>query len=407
MANTEGTSLKDIFFKLGSAIFLGILVLMLIFTLLRSDLEQAGMDMITGKSAISAGSIAGESVGMDSFNAAKRYCFQAYQGAIPDNQLGDCAFMVLKGLYVSNQIAKTVGYTVSEETIRQSLWEEAQRRVKLSYRGAGYSDEEMEKPDQIYRQFLQEAPIRFRVEAAVQGSLQPILLKSELKKTDSELAEQSSASESTIDLNAIVYTEDDLIRISKNEIEPTEAQLKELYEKEKQDPSVALKQPDGHIPSFEERKSILRGKFLIEARKNALESLKGKIKLLQNEPDGLSKLSAMLGSSSISVRSKKLQDLKELNSSKGKFNLSSDKRFFQDLASQPFGQKRSSGPYRDGDKYAIAEFLAFHPGQAKPNLSKQLIRDSAVQVNGFLSEIPLALSEEITVERKVRTAPEE
>ncbi|TGK17462.1 hypothetical protein EHO61_13850 [Leptospira fluminis] len=404
MTNTEGTSLKNIFFKVGSALFLGVLVLMLIFTLLRSDVEQAGMDMLTGKANIKAGKIGGKDVPMDSFNAGRRYCYQMYQGQIPDNQLGECSFMILKGMFVANTIANALGYTVSEDMIRQSLWEEAQKRVKLSYRGAGYSDEEMEKPDQVYRQFLKEAPMRFRVEAAVQGSVQANLLHSDVRKTDDELSVQSEASTAKVDLNAVVYTDEDLTRIANQNVEPTDLQLRELYQKEITDPNFP-KGKDGKIAAFEERKSILRGKFLIEARKNSIENLKGKIKSLQNEPDGLSKVAALFGTGTVSVRDKGFSDLKSLASQKGNFSLIADKRFFQDLTSSTFGQRKSAGPYKDGDKYALVEFVALRFGN--PGTSTVLrIREASTILNGFLAEIPQSIADEITVERLARSAEE-
>ncbi|EQA36118.1 hypothetical protein LEP1GSC047_3332 [Leptospira inadai serovar Lyme str. 10] len=404
MTNTEGTSFKDIFFKVGSALFLGVLVLMLIFTLLRSDVEQAGMDMLTGKANIKAGKIGGKDVPMDSFNAGRRYCYQIYQGQIPDSQLGECAFMILKGMFVANTIANSLGYSVSEELIRQNLWEEAQKRVKLSYRGAGYSDDEVEKPDQVYRQFLKEAPMRFRIEAAVQGSIQANLLQSDLRKTDDELRVQSEASTARVDLNALVYTEEDLTKLANQNVEPTDLQLRELYQKEITD-SNAPKGKDGKIPSFEERKSILRGKFLIEARKSAIENLKAKIKTLQSEPNGLGKVAALFGTGTVTIRDKAFADLKSVASSKGSFSLLSDKRFFQDLTSQAFGQKKSLGPYKDADKYALVEFVAVRFG--KPETSTVLrIRDSSVLLNGFLSEIPQSVAEEMTVERLAKSAEE-
>ncbi|EPG75683.1 hypothetical protein LEP1GSC058_0565 [Leptospira fainei serovar Hurstbridge str. BUT 6] len=404
MTNTEGTSFKDIFFKVGSALFLGVLVLMLIFTLLRSDVEQAGMDMLTGKANIKAGKIGGKDVPMDSFNAGRRYCYQIYQGQIPDNQLGECAFMILKGMFVANTIANSLGYTVSEELIRQNLWEEAQKRVKLSYRGAGYSDDEVEKPDQVYRQFLKEAPMRFRIEAAVQGSVQANLLQSDLRKTDDELLVQSEASTARVDLNALVYTEEDLTKLANQNVEPTDLQLRELYQKEITE-SNAPKGKDGKIAAFEERKSILRGKFLIEARKSAVENLKAKIKTLQSEPDGLHKVAALFGTGTVTIKDKAFADLKSVASSKGNFSLLSDKRFFQDLTSQAFGQKKSAGPYKDADKYALVEFVAVRFG--KPETSTVLrIRDSSVILNGFLAEIPQSVAEEMSVERLAKSAEE-
>ncbi len=405
MTKPDGISIKDILFKVGSAVFLGVLVLMLIIMLLKPDVEQAGLDMLTGKANISAGKIGGEDVPMDFFNAGRRQCYMYFGGQGDPAQLADCAFMVLKRFYILNKVARAVGYTFSEESIRQSLWEEAQKNSKNSFRGAGYSEEDLKKPEQIYRQLLQEAPIRFRIEAAVQQTLQQNFLVTDLRRTDGELEIQSEASGAKIDLDAVIYTEEDLSKLAELNLEPTDAQLNELYQKENLDPNTP-KGKDGKPIPFEERKVVLRGKYKVEARKNALESTKAKLISLQNEADGIQKIAKLLGKNTQVLRNRSLSQLSKISEGKETFSLIADKRFFQDLTVQGATQKKNLGPYRDGEKYAILSFSGIRFGASDPSYLR--VRDAATIVSGILMEIPQSLEEEVTVERvAARSASEE
>ncbi|TGK05549.1 hypothetical protein EHQ53_18190 [Leptospira langatensis] len=404
MTKPEGISIKDLLFKVGSAVFLGILVLMLVIMLLKPDVEQAGLDMLTGKANISAGRIDGSDVPMDFFNAARRQCYMYFGGQGSEGQLAECAFMILKRFYILNKLARGIGYTYSEEGIRQALWDEAQKNSKNSYRGAGYSEEDLKKPEQIYRQLLQEAPIRFRIEATVQQNVQQNFLQTDLRRTDGELEVQSEASGAKIDLDAVVYSEDDISKLAEQSLEPSEAQLQELYQKEIADPN-SPKGKDGKPIPFEERKTVLKGKYKVEARKNALESVKAKLIALQNEPDGLQKIAKFLGKAPISLRNRPLSDLKKMSSGKDNFSLLADSKFLQDLSTPGLAQKKNIGPYRDGDKYAIVAFSKLQFGAPDPSFLR--IRDSASVVSGILMEIPQSLENEITVERLARSASEE
>ncbi|EPG67990.1 hypothetical protein ACE5IS_03600 [Leptospira wolffii] len=405
MTKPDGITIKDILFKVGATVFLGILVLMLIIMLLKPDVEQAGMDMLTGKGGISAGEIGGKDVPMDFFNSARRQCYMYFGGQGSNGQLADCAFMILKRFYTINRIAKEVGYTYTEESLRSSLWEEAQKASKNSIHGAGYSEDDMKKPEQVYRQLLQEASIRFRVEATIQQNIQQNFLLSDLRRTDGELEIQSEASGAKVDLDAVIYTDEDLSKLAELNLEPTDAQLMELYQKESLDPNTP-KGKDGKAIPFEERKVVLRGKYKVEARKNALESAKAKLVSLQNEPDGIRKIAGLLGKNTVSVRNRSLSELKQLNDGKNNYSLFADKRFFQDIILPDSIQKKNLGPYRDMDKYAIVSFSGLKFGATDPSYLR--VRDAAAIVGGILMEIPQSLEEETTVERKEsRSASEE
>lgn len=404
MTQPDGISIKDILFKAGATIFLGILVLMLIFMFLKQDVEQAGVDMLTGKASISAGKIGGKDVPMDFFNSARRQCYMYFGGQGNSAQLADCAFMILKRFYILNRIAQEVGYTYTEESIRSGLWEEAQKVSKNSFQGAGYSEEDLKKPDQIYRQSLQEASIRFRVQAEIQQRLQQTFLNADLRRTDGELEVQSEASGAKIDLDAVIYTEDDLSKLAELNLEPTEAQLLEIYNKEVLDPN-SPKGKDGKAIPFEERKAVLRGKYKVEARKTSIESVRAKLVNLQNEPDGIRKISQFLGKNLLSFRNKSLGDLKQLSDGKNNFSLFADKRFFQDITLPSSVQKKNLGPYRDIDKYAIISYSGLRFGATDPSYLR--VRDATAIVNGILMEIPQSLEEEVQVERVASSASEE
>ncbi|TGN02007.1 hypothetical protein [Leptospira dzoumogneensis] len=405
MTNPDGISIKDILFKVGSAVFLGILVLMLIIMLLKPDVEQVGIDMLAGKASITMGSIDDQSVPIDSFNAAKRFCIQMYQGQGSEALWADCAFQSLKGQYIFRKIGNSVGFTITEESERQALWEEAKRVSKNSLQGAGYSEEDLKKPEEIYRQFLQQAPLRFRIDYKVSQSLFQNFLPTEIRRTDGELNIMSEASGARVDLDAVLYTEEDLAKASERNLEPTDVQLKELYDKESLDPNT-LKGKDGKPVPFEERKTVLRSKFLLEARKNSLESLKAKLVTLQNEPDGLQKIAALLGRQTVSLKNKSLSDLKKISLGKEVFSLSSDKKFLQDLSLPGLTQKKNIGPFREGEKYAIVSFSGVKLGTPDPSFLRT--RENGSLLTAILMEIPQSLEESIKVERaSVRSVSEE
>ncbi|TGM94558.1 hypothetical protein EHR05_00440 [Leptospira licerasiae] len=405
MTNPDGISIRDILFKVGSAVFLGILVLMLIIMLLKPDVEQVGIDMLAGKASITMGSIDDQSVPIDSFNAAKRFCIQMYQGQGSESLWADCAFQSLKGQYIFRKIGNSVGFTISEESERTALWEEAKRVSKNSLQGAGYSEEDLKKPEEIYRQFLQQAPLRFRIDYKVSQALFQNFLPTEIRRTDGELNVLSEASGARVDLDAVLYTEEDLVKASERNLEPTDAQLKELYDKESLDPNT-LKGKDGKPVPFEERKTVLRSKFLLEARKNSLESLKAKLVSLQNEPDGLQKIATLLGRQTVSLKNKSLSDLKKISVGKDVFSLSSDKKFLQDLSLPGLTQKKNIGPYREGEKYAIVSFSGVKLGTPDPSFLRT--RDNGSLLTAILMEIPQSLEESIKVERaSVRSVSEE
>lgn len=405
MTNPDGISLKDILFKVGSAVFLGILVLMLIIMLLKPDVEQVGIDMLAGKASITMGSIDDQSVPIDSFNAAKRFCIQMYQGQGSESLWADCAFQSLKGQYIFRKIGNSVGFTITEESERTALWEEAKRVSKNSLQGAGYSEEDLKKPEEIYRQFLQQAPLRFRIDYKVSQALFQNFLPTEIRRTDGELNILSEASGARVDLDAVLYTEEDLVKASERNLEPTDIQLKELYDKESLDPNT-LKGKDGKPVPFEERKTVLRSKFLLEARKNSLESLKAKLVALQNEPDGLQKIATLLGRQTVSLKGKSLADLKKISVGKDVFSLSSDKKFLQDLSLPGLTQKKNIGPYREGEKYAIVSFSGVKLGNPDPSFLRT--RDNGSLLTAILMEIPQSLEESIKVERaSVRSVSEE
>ncbi|TGL58518.1 hypothetical protein EHQ64_18400 [Leptospira sarikeiensis] len=370
---------------------------MLAFMLLKSDVEQAGIDMLFGKGNITMGSIDGQNVPIDSFHAAKRFCIQMYQGQGSEALWADCAFQTLKGQYIFRKIGNSVGYTLTEESEKQALWEDAQRASKNSFQGAGYSEEDMRKPEEIYRQYLQQAPLRFRIDYKVSQFLFQGFLPSELRRTDGELNILSEASGARVDLDTVLYTEEDLVKASERNLEPTDQQLKELYEKESLDPGT-LKGKDGKPIPFEERKAVLKSKFLLDARKNSLESLKAKLVALQNEADGLQKISALVGKPTVSLRNKSLSELNKINIGKDVFSLSADKKFLQDLSLPGlFTQKKNIGPYRQGEKYAIVSFSGVKLGNPDPGFLRT--RENSSFTTAILMEIPQSLEESIKIER--------
>lgn len=234
----ENVSLKDKIIRAIVAFFLFILVSGLIITFLPGDAEKSFFDVISGRSNLNAGKIGSDSIPMDYFQAAQRDCFFQYRNIAPSlaedpSTLQSCAFQTIRSLVVTKQIANATGFSVSETGIREELSEEARRIYRESVTGAGYSEEDVRKPEVIYKQILNSAPMQYRVDRKNASSLYDSLLNSDLKKTDGELAVQKESSSARFRLRIVSYTDEQLNKLAEKEIPVSEEVLRVKYENEK------------------------------------------------------------------------------------------------------------------------------------------------------------------------------
>ncbi|ALO25835.1 MULTISPECIES: hypothetical protein [Leptospira] len=408
----ENVSLKDKIIRAIVAFFLFILVSGLIITFLPGDAEKSFFDVISGRSNLNAGKIGSDSIPMDYFQAAQRDCFFQYRNIAPSlaedpSTLQSCAFQTIRSLVVTKQIANATGFSVSETGIREELSEEARRIYRESVTGAGYSEEDVRKPEVIYKQILNSAPMQYRVDRKNASSLYDSLLNSDLKKTDGELAVQKESSSARFRLRIVSYTDEQLNKLAEKEIPVSEEVLRVKYENEKKEGKLP-KNPDGKELSFEERKNFLKSKLLLEARSKSQEEWKGKLKTLQEETDGLQKIASLLGVNVQDFKDQSLLNLWELKSGNQNIRLGNNTQFLKDLTTVAFGSKKVGGPYRESEKNVFVEFASLEIDSSKINISQGPdLRDNLNLLNGFVMEISQALQEKYPIERRIGQKAEE
>ncbi|MCG6168186.1 hypothetical protein LFX25_10155 [Leptospira sp. FAT2] len=408
----ENVSLKDKIIRTVVGFFLFILVGGLIITFLPGDAEKSFFDVISGRSNLNAGKIGDYSIPMDYFQAARRDCFFQYRSIAPSlaedpSTLQSCAFQTIRSLVVTKQIADATGFSVSETGIREELSDEARRIYRESMNGAGYSDEDVRKPEAIYKQILNSAPMQYRIDRKNASGLYEALLTSDLKKTDGEVAVQKESSSARVRLRIVSYTDDQLTKLAEKEAPITDEVLRAKYENEKKEGKLP-KNKDGKEVSFEERKNFLRSKLLLETRSKSQEEWKGRIASLQQEPDGLQKIASLLGSGVQEFKDQSLLNLWELKAGNQNIRLGNNTQFLKDLTTVAFGSKKVGGPYKDSEKNVFVEFASLEIDTSKINTSQGPdLRDNPNLMNGFVMEISQALQEKYPIERRIGQKAEE
>ena len=118
-------------------VFLTILVSMLILTLLPGDAEQNMFKILTGQDDYSAGKIGDETIPPDYFQAARKDCYQRYKDYNPNlsndsSELNSCAYDTIKTFKIYKAIAHSVGYGISDQKLKEIIWEQAKQVHKES-----------------------------------------------------------------------------------------------------------------------------------------------------------------------------------------------------------------------------------------------------------------------------------
>ncbi|GBF50772.1 hypothetical protein LPTSP4_22990 [Leptospira ryugenii] len=403
MFEEEATTWKEKLTRAVFAFFLFIIVSMLIVTFLPGDAEQSLIGAITGTSSTKAGSIAGRSVPADYFNAARRECYYRYQQyskdlANSEDTLRSCAFATTRELFIFGDIAKAIGYSVSETSIKRDISAQARQIYKESSSQAGFSEEESQPLDQIYRQILRSVPMNYRIDTQVAYSLFPAFLNQKLEPSAEELKVEQEAKSAKLSFRLVAFTEVNLLNQIEAKLTIPETELLAEYEKEKKE-SIANKEEN--FPSFETRKPVLISKLKFEKKRKELEVWKKKIQNLGLEPNGLELIAKETGQSIESLPGVTLGELKNLRSPKGtNFRLASDPKFWEAVSGNPFGSKKVAGPFTDNDKQIFIEFgtLAFSEAAISP--SKPSDPNSQNKLLGFFLEINKSIAGTYNIEKQ-------
>ncbi|TGL62158.1 hypothetical protein EHQ58_02840 [Leptospira ognonensis] len=409
MFEEEATTWKEKLTRAVVGLFLFILVSMLVVTFLPGDAEQSFIGALTGSSSTKAGSIAGRSVPMDYFNAARRDCYYRYQQyskemAGNNELIQSCAFSTTKELFIANDIASAVGFRVSETSIKRDLSLQARQIHKETASQAGYGEEDTRTVDQIYQQILRSTPMAYRLDSATGYSLFQGFLDQKMTPSPAESEIEAEAKSAKVSFRLVAFTEVNLLNQLESKIQISDADLLSEYEKEKKEGNLN-KDGNGKIPTFEERKQVLTSKLKFDRKRKDLEVWKKKIQSLVLADNALEAISKETSQSIESIAATPLSNLKLLQSPKGtSFRLASDPKFWEELSANPFGKKKVLGPFTDNDKQIYVEFgdLSFSPSGPAPKKAENTAEEMMKQnkLLGFFIEINKSLSGEYNIDKQ-------
>lgn len=407
MFEEQPSTFKEKVYRTIIGLFLFILVGTLIITFLPGDAEQSFIGALTGQSSTKAGNVAGRSIPIDYFNAAKRDCYYRYQQygremAQNAEILNTCAYSTVKEIYIANDMAEAVGFQVSETKIKRELSKQAREIFKESSSQAGYGEEDSRSLVEIYQQIYRSVPMSYRVDTSTAYALYPEFLDQKLYPSDHETSIKEEAKQAKISFRLVAFSEVQLLNALEAKIQITDEELLKEYEKEKKDGSLS-KDASGNFVSFETRKPLLLSKMKFDRKRKEVETWKGRISQKTSLPNALEEISKEVGSSIESVAPTSLSDLKLVSTSKGvSYRLANSEKFWEALASNPFGKKMVVGPLNDNDKQVYVEFGDLSFGSSKTSKPEPSISDFSKdrQLLGFFVEINQSLAQEYNIEKK-------
>ncbi len=140
-----------------------------------------------------------------------------------------------------------------------------------------------------------------------------------------------------------------------------------------------------------------------DRKRKEVETWKGRISQKTSLPNALEEISKEVGSSIESVAPTSLSDLKLVSTNKGvSYRLANSEKFWEALASNPFGKKMVVGPLNDNDKQVYVEFGDLSFGSSKTSKPEPSISDFSKdrQLLGFFVEINQSLAQEYNIEKK-------
>lgn len=375
-------------------VFLTILVSMLILTLLPGDAEQNIFRMLTGQDNFSYGKIGDETITPDYFQSARKDCFQRYKDYNPNiandsSELNSCAYDTVKSYKVYKVLASAVGYGISENRLKEIIWEQAKQAQKESNMGAGYTEEDKLSKEDVYKNILRATPIAYRQDYLTAMGLDKFLY-SEVKPTSDEQKITMESGLAKLSFSYIQITDSDLLNKIGDNITLDEIQIKADYDKSIKEGTLT-KSPEGKIPTYEERKSFIENKLKVEKKQALLGDLKTRLLELKNGNGKIVDLTQVSGVPLSEVKDMPLSDISKGNENKS-LAFTGSSAFLKDLGDVAFGTGRVNGPYPDGDKMIYVDFKELkiesegkHDENVASNLSN--IRIFLMEMNNSLKSI--------------------
>jgi hypothetical protein len=408
MLEEKPTSLGQILIRGIVGLLLAVLVLMLIVTFLPGDLEQNLLDQVTGRMSSNAGSVGNRSIPMDYFNSARKECYFRYKEYAPqmagnEEMLTNCAYQTIRTVYIAGQMAKSMGYQISELAIKRELSRQARELYKQSSTQAGYSEDDIRSPEEIYKNLLRSEPLHYRTESSTALSLFDNFLRADLNTTPSEINIQNDAKNAKISLRLVGISDLELISVVESELVVSDEEAKKEYDKEVK-AGTGPKGADGKALSFEARKSILLSKIRLDKKNRAVEEKKSALKIKKEQGSTLEDIANELKQKPINLSNLSIQDLSSVSNNGQVFRLTQDNAFLQDMGNLGFGSKKIGGPYKSGDKTIFVEFTDLKIPQSNSDLSKiQPNPDDKRLLFSFFLEMNQSISKENPLLRNSNT----
>lgn len=400
----EELTLKDKVMKWFAGLFMTILVAMLIVTLLPNDAEQSLYRLITGQDTHSAGKFGDKTITMDYFQAAKRDCYSRYketQTNTDANLLNECAYNTIKELQVNRVIAHSLGYDISENKVKELLFEQAKQIHKESSVSAGYSLEEQLSEKDIYRNLLQSTSLEYRKDVMLIYGLYSFL-SFRFEESPNFQAISSESENLKFQLDYVSFSEVDLLNKVEKEVKISEEELQTAYEKSQKDGTLP-KNEKGEYPSLEERKPLIYNQLKSEKKQALINEIKAQIQKLKNSEskDILKQIAQLTNSKIEEIKNISLKDLTKASSDSKFYRFATNKVFLKDLTELPFDKGNVGGPYIEEDKTAYVEFKTFSFNTDKEKKVAQA-EDSLKRMHQYIliEEVKQAIASKYPLYRK-------
>ncbi|MCB1189845.1 MAG: hypothetical protein H7A23_18605 [Leptospiraceae bacterium] len=399
----ESTLSKNKFVKYTIGFFLFILVSMLVLMLMPQDAGGNLRDILSGQGDASAGKVGDETIPMDYFQAARTDCYNEYQSN-DLNVLNNCAYIRIRSFKIASAIAKSTGYSVSENNIKEKLSNEARMIYKQSATSAGYSKDEIESVSAIYRKILHSKPMNYWMDFTVSRSLFRNFLISNLKKSTKEVQIEEEAKNSFITLGYLSYSDEDLLKKLDSEIRVSDEDALKEYEESKKAGNLP-KDDKGEIESFEKRKSFIVSKLKYDIKQKKLSELKSSLQgsLKEKKDLSLEEIASATGSVVKEIKDYALyspatsEDKKERELS----DLFQNSAFLKDILAFKEENKKIGGPYKVGEKNIYVEIKNINIDNNNANNKNSVVDNTQSLMYDIISEINQSIANVYPVMRKI------
>lgn len=352
--------------KIGATLIVIALILIMGISFSSQDMSEI-LTILSGGSKI--GSYRGEEIRPEVYGYAEDSCKNRYQvyGEIPQVFIDQCASDAVRDMMVMPAIVADLGLDVSEKQIQDQIISVLRTEVEMQNQSR-LADDRLSLEQMVQRE-MSRFPMSLRMRLTRVGLFQDSVA-APFPVSAIETQAFSRAKDSAFELNVIAFTNADLL--NSFSAEASEAEMKDLYEKDKKEAEIRAKKEKKEgpftYPSFEERKEFLKDRVLTEKKKKQLEELKAS--LGQKKDASLATVSEKTGYKAERA-TVKFSALNAVSLASGKtINLTGD-RFLSDVAASRDGLK---GPYQDGETtiYLTIEQVKLAPPSEKldPELSQ-------------------------------------